>query len=310
MLRLSFWMTFSIFWTNLISASAQLVNGQFYTSGLAISNVPAPGSQYSVGGTISVSVDVSGNGKLPTSASVPGSTLPTSFISLNIFLVSSQTKINITVTSGAQFLEGEPGSTVKHLDFLVPSCLRTGDYNYTYYEVSRINKVTYFSITPIPIFILNNQSKDESCEGSTEPEAQPQPSSPPPEQPFLGAGFSLTTGFSRLIAPTNTFPGTQNTVTVTLTKTVVSTISTSITQTQTLTGDGSVRTVTTQVRFVFNGIVATYDLIIVSFLPFCQPQLPLSSQQQLRAPSFRLILATGGFRVYSSLSSQEAPGSC
>ncbi|KAL5641005.1 hypothetical protein ACGC1H_001470 [Rhizoctonia solani] len=258
MLRLSFWVvTFSILWNKLISVSAQLVNGQFYTSGLAISNAPAPGSQYSVGGTIGVSVDVSGNGKLPTSASVPGSTLPTSFISLNIFLVSSQTKTNITVTSGAQFLEGEPGSTVKHLDFMVPSCLKTGDYNYTYYEVSRINKATYYSITPIPIFILNNQPEDDSCNGSTEPEAQPQPSSPPPEQPFLEAGFSLTTGFSQVITPTNTFPETQDTVTVTLTKTVVSTISTSITQTQTLTGDGSVRTVITAIPTLLPTTVTT-----------------------------------------------------
>ncbi|CAE6511374.1 unnamed protein product [Rhizoctonia solani] len=254
---LSFWiLAFFIFWGDLTLVSAQLVNGQFYTSGLAISNAPAPSSQYSTGGTISVSVDVSGNGRLPTSASVPGSTLPTAFISLNIFLISSQTKTNITVTSGSQFLEGESGSTVKHLNFAIPSCLKTGDYNYTYYEVSRINEVIYFSITPIPIFILNNQSPpgDESCDGSTEPEAQPQPSSPPPEQPFLGAAFSLTTGFSQGTAPTNTFPGT----TVTLTKTVVSTISTSITQTQTLTlGDGGMSTVTTVIPTLLPTTVAT-----------------------------------------------------
>ncbi|CAE6423276.1 hypothetical protein BN14_01431 [Rhizoctonia solani AG-1 IB] len=245
-------------WNNLALVSAQLVNGQFYTSGLAISNAPAPGSQYSAGGAIGVSVDVSGNGRLPISASTPGSTLPTAFISLNIFLISSQTNTNVTVTSGTQFLEGEPGSTVKHLNFAIPSCLKTGDYNYTYYEVSRVNEETYFSITPIPIFILNNQSGDESCDGSTEPEAQPQPSSPPPEQPFLGAGFSLTTGFSQINAPTNTLPGTQDTVTVTLTKTVVSTIPTSIAQTQTLTfTDGSVSTVTTAIPTLLPTTITT-----------------------------------------------------
>ncbi|KAG9083419.1 hypothetical protein FS749_006047, partial [Ceratobasidium sp. UAMH 11750] len=137
--------------------SAQLVNGQFFTAGLAISNAPAPGSQLQAGGAIGVSVDVSGNGRLPPGASVPGSVLPTAFISLNIFLISSQTKTNVTVTSGPQFLAGEPGSTVKHLNFAIPSCLKTGDYNYTYYEVSRINGQTFFSITPIPVFMLNNQ---------------------------------------------------------------------------------------------------------------------------------------------------------
>ncbi|KAF8609248.1 hypothetical protein BDV93DRAFT_137060 [Ceratobasidium sp. AG-I] len=222
------------------SAASQLVNGQFFTSGLAISNAPAPGSQLSAGGAIGVSVDVSGNGRLPTSASIPGSTLPTAFISLNIFLISSQTNTNVTVTSGPQFFAGEQGSTVKHLNFAIPSCLKSGDYNYTYYEVSRINEQTYFSITPIPIFILNNQSPsdDDTCGGSTAPEAQPQPSSPPPEQPFLGSGFSLTTGFSQPAAPTNTGTGTQDTVTVTLTRTVISTISTIVTATQTLSLSG------------------------------------------------------------------------
>ncbi|CAE6533584.1 unnamed protein product [Rhizoctonia solani] len=285
-LFLSFWIvTFSIFGSD--SVSAQLVNGQFYTSGLAISNAPAPGSQYSAGGAIGVSVDVSGNGRLPTSASVPGSTLPTSFISLNVFLVSSQTKTNITVTSGTQFLEGEPGSTVKHLNFGIPSCLKTGDYNYTYYEVSRINEATYFSITPIPIFILNNRSEDEPCNGSTEPEAQPQPPSPPPEQPFLRAGFSLTTGFSQAITPTNTFPGTQDTVTVTLTKTVVSTISTSITQTQTLTGNGGVSTVTMVIPTLLPTTVTTVFTTAApgSFVPINSGHRAL--------PSFFFTLFTG-----------------
>ncbi|KAG8713834.1 hypothetical protein FRC11_010818 [Ceratobasidium sp. 423] len=288
---LSFWIaTFFIVWDDLILVSAQLVNGQFYTSGLAISNAPAPGSQYSPGGTIGVSVDVSGNGRLPTSASVPGSTLPTAFISLNIFLISSQTKTNLTVTSGTQFLEGEPGSTVKHLNFALPSCLKTGDYNYTYYEVSRINEVTYFSITPIPIFILNNQSPsgDEPCGGSTEPEAQPQPSSPP-EQPFLGAAFSLTTGFSQPIAPTNTFPGTQDTVTVTLTKAVVSTISTSITQTQTLTlGDGGVSTVTTVIPTLLPTTVTT---IFTTASP--GSFVPINSGYRTLSSSLFFVLFTG-----------------
>lgn len=86
-------------------------------------------SQLAAGGAIGVSVDVSGDGRLPTSASIPGSTLPTAFISLNIFLISSQTNTNITVTSGPQFLGGEQGSTVKHLNFAIPSCLKSGDYN-------------------------------------------------------------------------------------------------------------------------------------------------------------------------------------
>ncbi|QRV91220.1 hypothetical protein RhiJN_19238 [Ceratobasidium sp. AG-Ba] len=240
------------------SVSAQLVNGQFFTAGLAISNAPAPGSQLQAGGAIGVSVDVSGNGRLPSGASIPGSTLPTAFVSLNIFLISSQTNTNITVTSGPQFLQGEPGSTVKHLNFAIPSCLKTGDYNYTYYEVSRINDQTFFSITPIPVFILNNQSPSDGdpCDGSTTPEVQPQASSPPSEQPFLGPGFSLTTGFSQPAAPTNT--GTQDTVTVTFTTTLISTVATSITTTQTVTlSDGEIETTTLVLPTSFPTTVTT-----------------------------------------------------
>ncbi|QRW05291.1 hypothetical protein RhiLY_04290 [Ceratobasidium sp. AG-Ba] len=102
---------------------------------------------------------------------------------------------------------------------------------YTYYEVSRINDQTFFSVTPIPVFILNNQSPsgNDPCIFA------------PPEQPFLGPGFSLTTGFSQPAAPTNT--GTQDTVTVTFTTTLISTVATSITTTQTVTlSDGEIET--------------------------------------------------------------------
>ncbi|KAF8761633.1 hypothetical protein RHS01_00918 [Rhizoctonia solani] len=259
-----------IFWNNLALVSTQLVNGQFYTPGLAISNAPAPGSQYSAGGAIGVSVDVSGNGRLPISASFPGSTLPTAFISLNIFLISSQTNTNVTVTSGTQFLEGEPGSTVKHLNFAIPSCLKTGDYNYTYYEVSR-------------------PAGRQSVRWVPEPEVQPQASSPPPEQPFLGAGFSLTTGFSQVNAPTNTLPGTQNTVTVTLTKTVVSEISTSITQTQTLTlADGSLSTVTTAIPTLLPTTVTT-----VFTTPSLSSFVPINSSSRILSNPLFLTLFTG-----------------
>ncbi|KAG8698415.1 hypothetical protein FRC08_005928 [Ceratobasidium sp. 394] len=95
--------------------------------------------------------------------------------------------------------------------------------------------------------MLNNQppSSNSQCDGSTTPEPQPQLSSPPPAQPFLGPGFSLTTGFSQPAVPTSS--GTQDTVTVTLTTTVVSTIATSITQTQTLTLSGGGISMTTVV---------------------------------------------------------------
>lgn len=132
------------FWT---SASAQLVNGQFFTRGLAISNAPAPNgyvstwlfegyttdnptySEFTVGGTISVSVDVSGNGRLPQGSWGPNSTLPSGFISLSIYLVSGSQNVTVVDGTTGGFLAGEPGSTVKHLNYVVPSCLPEGDYD-------------------------------------------------------------------------------------------------------------------------------------------------------------------------------------
>lgn len=140
-------------------ANAQLVNGQFFTRGLAISNAPAPNryasttipfncalqlvsvrvthlscSQFTVGGTIAVSVDVSGDGRLPQGSWGPDSTLPTGFISLSIFLVSSSQNLTIVNGTTGEFLAGEPGSTVKHLNYVVPGCASGGDYDVSSYS--------------------------------------------------------------------------------------------------------------------------------------------------------------------------------
>ena len=71
---------------------------------------------------------VSGNGRIPEKATQPGSGLETTFESLNIFLVSAETKTNLTVSSGLSLLTKETGS-VRHLDYVIPSCVRTGKYN-------------------------------------------------------------------------------------------------------------------------------------------------------------------------------------
>jgi hypothetical protein len=171
------------------SVNGQLVNGQFFTQGLAISDAPAPASQHHTGGTLPIAIDVSGNGKLVQAASVPGSDLSTAFRSLDIYLVSAETSVNLTVSSGPQLLQGEQGSTVKHLNWPIPSCLPQGAYNLTYYEGSRIDGQVYYSITPIPISILSTTAPSSPCLGVTQPEAQPQASSPPAKSPFLDPNY-------------------------------------------------------------------------------------------------------------------------
>lgn len=101
--------------------------------------------------------------------------------SLNLFLVSTESNLNVTVSEGPQYLTQEPGSTVstsllkyecssynfnskvKHLTYSIPTCVTAGAYNVsltrriiiflryrqlsqklTVYEMSRINSTVRF----------------------------------------------------------------------------------------------------------------------------------------------------------------------
>lgn len=68
--------------------------------------------------------EVSGDGKLSQSGFSSAG-----FDSLDIFLVSSETNVNLTVTTGSDFLSQEQGSTVKHLNWPIPTCVQPGSYN-------------------------------------------------------------------------------------------------------------------------------------------------------------------------------------
>jgi hypothetical protein len=46
-----------------------------------------------------------------------------------MYLVSYQTKLNLTVSEGTGLLQQEQGSTVKHLNYNISSCVPAGDYN-------------------------------------------------------------------------------------------------------------------------------------------------------------------------------------
>ncbi|KAJ3571592.1 hypothetical protein NP233_g3665 [Leucocoprinus birnbaumii] len=148
-------------------ATQTLVNGQVFTNGLAIIDAPAPNSQQNVGGTMAIAIEVSGDGKLPFSAFTPGSNLASSYQLLEIYLVSSQTGLNLTVSSGPGLLTNETGTL-------------------TFYETSYINSLPYFVITPIPISILNNGGSGSSCtQGVNQLQTQPQPDVDFGQSPFL-----------------------------------------------------------------------------------------------------------------------------
>ncbi|KAM5535212.1 hypothetical protein V8D89_011148 [Ganoderma adspersum] len=162
-----------------------LVNGQLFTNGLAIVDAPAPGSPMHAGAVTQVAIDISGDGHLDQSASIPGSDKSTRFDSLEIYLVSYQTKQNITVSNGTELLTQERGSTVKHWNFNVSTCIPTGNYNLTFYEASHINGQPYFSITPYLVTVQNDHPTDACTNGTNALQDFPQLSSPPPQTPWL-----------------------------------------------------------------------------------------------------------------------------
>ncbi|KAF8078471.1 hypothetical protein FPV67DRAFT_1465383 [Lyophyllum atratum] len=171
-------------------------NGQLFTNGLSIINAPAPNTPFRVASTLPISIEVSGNGKLPTPALLPDSGLPTRYDSLEMYLVSYQAQVNITVSAGPELLTRETG-TVKHLNWLIPSCIPSGLYNLAFYEASHINEQAYFAITSIPVAITSDASQS-SCPtgpGSNALQPQPQPCSPVSQSPFLpGQQITIYTG--------------------------------------------------------------------------------------------------------------------
>ncbi|KXN89890.1 hypothetical protein AN958_04894 [Leucoagaricus sp. SymC.cos] len=146
-------------------AAQTLINGQSYTNGLAIINAPYPGSQQHAGSTMPISIEVSVCFVINLKVSSV-QLLASSYELLEIYLVSSQTKLNLTISSGTGLLTRETGTL-------------------TFYESSYINSVPHFTITPIPISILNNATPVSSCTGEiNQLQAQPQPDSDFGQSPF------------------------------------------------------------------------------------------------------------------------------
>jgi len=163
--------------------TGQYINGQTFTNGLAIIDAPSPQNPGHVGSPISIAVDVSGDGKLPLSASSNSSDSSTRYELLEIYLVSAETKLNITVSAGPGLLANESGSTVKHVNWQIPTCVPAGNYNLTFYETSLFNNQGVFTITPIPIPI-SNASPSGQCTGLNTLQVQPQSSNPLAQSPF------------------------------------------------------------------------------------------------------------------------------
>lgn len=123
----------------------QIVNGQIYTSGIAIVNAPQPNTPLGGGkaspnlynihlltlqDTLHVSLDVTDNGQLRLPPYPKDS--PSGIHNITIFLSSYVTGWNFTVTNGTatannsttgDIMLAEAGSTVKHVNWMWPACL-------------------------------------------------------------------------------------------------------------------------------------------------------------------------------------------
>ncbi|RVD87131.1 uncharacterized protein DFL_005374 [Arthrobotrys flagrans] len=167
-----------------------ILGGQIYTPGLAIVDAPQPFTPLG-GTTLHVAIDVSGNGRLPpyTYQAFPNGTVPTFFDpnpsddddelnpltgtyyhNITIFLSSYENGHNLTVSNNtlppsrfnnsyvAPVLSLERGSTVKHINWIWPDCLRKGlgEYNISIHQSFTYNASDYYTIFRLPITLTND----------------------------------------------------------------------------------------------------------------------------------------------------------
>ncbi|KAK6523046.1 hypothetical protein TWF281_002468 [Arthrobotrys megalospora] len=167
-----------------------ILNGQIYTPGLAIVDAPQPFTPLG-GATLHVAIDVSGNGRLPpyTYQAFPNGTVPsfydpntsdddnelqpltgTYYHNITIFLSSYTNGHNFTVANNTlpptrfnnsyvpPVLSLERGSTVKHVNWIWPDCLRRGlgEYNISIHQSFTYNASDYYTIFDLPITLTND----------------------------------------------------------------------------------------------------------------------------------------------------------
>jgi len=145
---------------------------------------------------------VSGNGQLSSATNA-------AIDLLEIYLVSSQTNINLTVSSGPTLLNNETGS-VRHFNWQIPVCVPAGNYNLTFYETFEFNNERHFTITPISIPVQNPNPSGTCVDGVNALQNQPQPDTHLAQSPFSQGSTLLST------RPTQTATVTPTFVTITI----------------------------------------------------------------------------------------------
>jgi len=156
----------------------EIVNGQIYTPGIAIIDAPQPNTPEG-GDFLQVALDISSDGQL----SLPPYTenAPSKINNITIFLASYVTGKNFTITNGTasannaslgDILFQEPGSTVKHVNWIWPDCLvgnggvgagsARGPYNISIHQNFRLNGTDLYTIFDLPIEVTNSIPANDS----------------------------------------------------------------------------------------------------------------------------------------------------
>jgi len=154
----------------------QIINGQIWTPGIAIVDAPQPNTPLG-GDFLQVALDVTSNGQLNLP---PYPAHPVSAIyNITIFLSSYTTGYNFTISNGTastvngvnvtvgEIMDQEPGSTVKHVNWIWPDCLvgngvpqdnssARGLYNISIRQNFRLNNTNLYTIFDLPIQVTNS----------------------------------------------------------------------------------------------------------------------------------------------------------
>ncbi|KAF5718499.1 short-chain dehydrogenase reductase [Fusarium globosum] len=151
-------------------------NGQIFTPGFVVLDAPQPNTP--LGG------DVTANGKLPLPPHDEDD--DNQIFSIDMFLYSYMTGRNLTISNGTatannaslgEIMVQEPGSTVKHINWVWPDCLvgdgkpegdsDRGVYNISIRQNFRLNGDDHYTIFDVPINVTNSIPEDDdrpSCD--------------------------------------------------------------------------------------------------------------------------------------------------
>jgi hypothetical protein len=136
--------------------------------------------------TLHVAIDVTANGKLPLPSNDDDDNEDNQIFSIEMFLYSYVTGRNFTISNGTasannaslgEIMAQEPGSTVKHVNWVWPDCLvgdgapegdsDRGVYNISIRQNFRYNGDDYYTIFDVPISVNNSIPEDNdrpSCD--------------------------------------------------------------------------------------------------------------------------------------------------